>query len=60
MEELMQQKTRQEENSKFSLRHEIIDHWEMLVDRITDRENFNEGDPPLRLLSQPSIRRRNS
>ena len=55
MEEPMPQKTRQEENSKFSLWHEIIIHREVLVDRITDQKNFNEGYPPLRLLSQLSI-----
>ena len=44
---------------KFSLRHEIIGHREMLVDWIADRKMFNEGEPQLRLPSQLSIRCRN-
>ena len=56
MEELIPRKTRLQENSKFYPRHEIIDHREMIEDRITDRKGFNEGDPPLRELRKLSHR----
>ena len=54
MEEPIPRKTRLEENSKFSPRHEIIGHREMIEDRITYRKGLNEGDPPLRDLRKLS------
>ena len=56
MEELIPRKTRLQENSKFSPRHEIISHREMIEDQITDQKGLNEGDSPLRELRQLSHR----